>query len=109
MGRAASSGPRSPPRSSPPNWKASRCRWKRVLRGGASPAGSNAAQNRGARVLDVADAGERHGHVELLLHHLERLQHAGLDPRAQAVDESAADHGRLGAARERLEKALPAA
>src|SRR4051794_2051368 len=109
MGRAASSGRRSRRRSLRASWKASRYRWKPVSRGLSSLRGSNAAQNRGACVLDVADAGERHGDVELLLHHLQRLRHAGLALRAEPVDERAADHRRLGAERERLEEALPAA
>src|SRR5439155_3374455 len=107
--RADWCGRRSPRRSSQPSWRASRYRskensWTRCIRSDLRN-----AQNRGARVLDFADAGERHRDVELLLHELQRLRHARFAHSAQAVDESAADHRRLRAERERLEQALAAA
>src|SRR5205814_9576839 len=67
------------------------------------------AQYRGARVLDAADAAERHGDVELLLDHVQCLAHARLAARAEPVDEGAAKEHRFRAERERFQQALAAA
>src|SRR2546428_2972516 len=57
----------------------------------------------------AAHPAERHGDVELLAEHLDRLGDAGLAAGAEAIDIGAADHAGARAERERAHHVLPGA
>src|SRR6056297_3933698 len=59
--------------------------------------------------LDVLPPAQGHGHVQFLVDDLQRLGHAFLSHRAQAIDEGAADIGAPGPHRERLQHVLAGA
>src|SRR4029077_21236628 len=85
--RAGWCGRGSRPSSSAASWTANHCPSKARWRAPWIPVASDAAQYRGARVLDLAHAGERHGDVELLADGLQRREGARLAHGAEPVDE----------------------
>src|SRR5690606_18891935 len=95
--------------STGPCTRSSSC-WRARTAERVAPAQAEALAQDGRRGFpDLADAAERHGHVELGADHLERARDAFLAQRPQAVGIGAADERSLGAEGERLEEILPGA